>query len=465
MSKSPVLFAWVAAFSVAGCCGPCASWVTSSVVGSGAPSGPPAVPGAPPPAAVSQGAEGPQSPGSGPAARAHPVFPVRRGYRTPWVSLTSKGAWIPQLPEAGQAFESMPKNNAPGPTDGLVICHLEVTGTFDDFRGPDVAVWFTAGGRQFDFWGPEDRRDSHFSIPHTTWKAGETLRLVAADRDVTGTEAIGTVEVAATGTVPVAFTHAQMNAECRAWPAGVVETKASAIAKKLSEGVASAQKSVRPRPATPEWGYDMSGVGALWDSLDALSAHVGLEDARVKGFAADLGKLEQDWTAAATGSVAAETVKLPALSKRTKLRLTDVDVTVDAVICDAAEKRALSGDSKWAQLLDPEREPPCFLRLSVKRTAPAESLFLFPGSYVSARFVMADGSEVDASQVNVLDAHGKVPTDFQWSPGAGETYSVILAPYNAAAIGAANGTRPVTRLLRFTRALPNGTYAVARLDG
>lgn len=381
------------------------------------------------------------------------------------MSLTSKGAWIPQLPDIAETFDGMPKTKAPGPADGLVVCHLQVTGNFDEFRGPDVASWFTAGERRFDFWGPEDQRDSYFSIPHATWKSGDTLRLVVEDRDMAGSDAIGTALLASTGTMPVLFSHTQMNAECRAISAAAVEEKATALARGLSASLARAQKSVRPRPGTAEWGYDTSGVSALWDSLDALSAHVGFEDARVKGFAADLDKLEQDWAAATTRSLVAETAKLPPLSKRTLFRLNDVDVTVDSVVCDAAQMKALAGDSKWAHPTDPGATPPCFVRLTVKRTAPPDSLFLFPSSYVSARFVLSDGSEVDASGLVTLDASGKVPEDFQWSPGAGETYTVIVAPANGAGIGAPSGARPVTKLLRFTRSLPNGTYALARLDG
>lgn len=460
----------IGATTVGGCCGPCARWIMSSATSSS--SSAPVLPGPTAGSEPDPGGGAPASnggPSSGPrtSAEKHPIFPGRRGYRRTRDYFAIGGTRLPQLENPQSVFDAMPREGGRPPPFGLVVCRIQLKVHLDDFRGADTGADLTVGARKYDFYGPEDTDLVYFSVPRAPWAAGEKLTLSVWDRDVTTHEDAGTV-TGTIGNLPLLLPAPKMEVECRSWPNETVEEKARALVTNVESAVRRA-RAAKPAPGEREWGYERSGIGAAWRLIDDLAAHVGWEDPRVRAAGQDLEKAEADWTTAATASVAAETAKLPPFSQRATLHLRDVDATVQSITCDAAKAQDLLSSSK-ASPMSLSDMAPCIVEIRARRTLSQDSLFIMPELAVRGTLVLADGSEISLTEVQIVDAAGKVPEDFQWAPRYNESYTVRFLPSADIPIathpGASGGSRAVpAKLLRFESKQSLGSPALVRLDG
>lgn len=471
--RSPSLLALLPALVASGCCGPCAGLFTPG-------SGPtPAASSAPPGTGASIGGatgsvtatSAPESPAS---STRHPLFPKRRDYLRPPIRVTSNGADVDQLPRAGlvtasAAFDEMSAAEADGPRGGLVACKLRVLSRFDQLRDSDVTVNMKIGAREtIEHKGPEDSDVTHFTLPRATWSAGEAIEIRARDRDVFSFDEIGTLTTVSNGKLPLTLQNANMAVECRAWTPEQVEERARVRGASLTAAITRVRAG-KPAPGQPGWGHALAGFDAAWTELDLLSALVGSADPRVKTAGAELEKLEDEWTVAATRSVTAELAKLPPAGK-SPVRLPEVDVTVLGVSCDAARIAALGAATKWPTVRDLAAKRPCLVEVTAKRTTPAGSLFLFPVNHVEAHLVLADGSEVPLKDLALLDARGTSIEDIHFSPAPGDTFSVPFVPAADVPLGTHPGSPPDNQsprpvLLRFTRPTRQDASSLARFDG
>lgn len=465
---------WMGAMTVAGCCGPCARWIMSNATSSSAP---PALPGTSGSSEPDPGAPG--NNGAAPANNSgssggrwngtsrHPIFPGRRGYYQSRDYLATAGGRLPQLQDPQTVFDAMPAEGGKPPTDGLVVCRIQLKVRLDDFRGADTGGDLTVGARNYDFYGPEDQDLVYFSVPHAPWKTGEKLTLQVWDRDVTTHEDAGTV-TGTIGSFPLRMPAPKMEVECRSWPSETVEERARLQAIRAQNAVSRA-RGAKPLPGEAEWGYAKSGIGSAWKEIDELAAFVGWEDPRVRSAGQDLEKIEADWTVAATKSVAEVSAKLPPFSQKTKLHLGDVDATLESITCDAKRAQELLSSSTASPMLLSNMTP-CILEIRATRTLAQSSLFIMPERAARATLVMADGSEVSLTQVQMVDATGKVPDDFQWAPKQGESYTVRFLPSDNVPIGAHPGSPGnkglgQVKLLRFDARQTMGSPALVRVDG
>src|SRR5438105_4210488 len=77
------------------------------------------------------------------------------------------------IPDAWETFRSLPAAAQPGELEGTVmVCKVEVTGSWDTFSGPDLLVAFTVHGRTYRLMGPEDTYVATVSFP-ASLKSGD----------------------------------------------------------------------------------------------------------------------------------------------------------------------------------------------------------------------------------------------------------------------------------------------------
>jgi hypothetical protein len=212
----------------------------------------------------------------------------------------------PQVPRKASLFTELREQAQPQGDlkEGLVLCRVVTRGGFDAFKGPDLSAKITMG----DFGpktirGGEDQWTMHVSMPSVTLRKGQVVRFSLWDRDVFGSDSVGSAKKKFKGIFPLYLDHSNMDVECRAMGKEGVEAEAAGRLKKLDRVVARAHLTLRPRPKEWDWGLRKTAISDACDQLVDVEGYLGTDDPRVDATEDRLAVLLGQWRGVATKSV------------------------------------------------------------------------------------------------------------------------------------------------------------------
>lgn len=247
----------------------------------------------------------------------------------PCDGLARRGS-TPQVPGLADLFSELRERPQPqdGLNKGLVVCRIVTRGSFDAFKGPDLSakVKFGRFGPK-TIRGGEDKWTMHFSLPAVTVKKGQQVRVNVWDRDVFGSDSVGSTRKRFTGVFPFYMDHGNLDVECRAMGNADVEEEAKERLAGLDRILKRAPRSFRPKPKNWDWGLRDTALAKACSKLDDLEGYVGPEDERAVAVADRIGVLVGEWRGVASKSVAKQVKSLPAPEKA-NLRIDETRIQV-----------------------------------------------------------------------------------------------------------------------------------------
>ncbi len=213
---------------------------------------------------------------------------------------------VPQVPGRSDLFTELRERPQPqGDLEqGLVICRIVTRGSFDAFKGPDLSAKVKMG----DFGpktirGGEDQWTMHVSLPAVTLRKGKIIRFNLWDRDVFGSDAVGSARRKYPGQFPFYLDHANMDVECRAMEKGQVDKEVGDRLARLDKLLTRAPRTFRPQPKQWDWGLRETALGEACQKLNEVQGFVGTDDTRTDGPTDKIRALVGQWRGVATQSV------------------------------------------------------------------------------------------------------------------------------------------------------------------
>ena len=222
---------------------------------------------------------------------------------------------VPQVPDIAGLFTQLREQAQPqGDLDGgLVVCRVVTRGNYDAFKGPDLSAKVKIGSfGPKTIRGGEDKWTMYVSAPAVRLRKGQAVSFNVWDRDVFGSDSVGSARKKFAGLFPLYLDHANMDVECRAMGADEASREADDRLEKLERVLAGAPRTLKPRPDEWDWGLGKTAVGEACKQLAEVEGYVGADDPRTDAVEAKIGTVMGQWRGIASRSVAKKVASLDA---------------------------------------------------------------------------------------------------------------------------------------------------------